>query len=37
MSFVVTYEAKGDLVVYDYNIKEYAVSQGNNYRGLTIT
>lgn len=37
MRFVVTDEAEGELVVYVYNIKAYAIIQGNNSQGLTIT
>lgn len=37
MRYVMTDEAESDLVVYVYNIKAYASSQGNNSRGLTKT
>lgn len=37
MRSVMTDEVEGNLVVYVYNIKAYAISQENNSRGLIIT
>lgn len=36
MRFVVTGDVESDILVYVYNIKAYALSQENYFRGLTI-